>query len=84
MPVVGVQVALMGMLRGSGATNTSLLINVIGSLLIQVPLSWFLGFVLDWGAFGVWVAVPLSFGLRMCLGIAAYRHGGWARLGASV
>lgn len=84
MPVVGVQVALMGMLRGSGATNTSLLINIIGSLIIQVPLSWFLGFTLEWGAFGIWVALPLSFGIRMCLGIAAYRHGSWARAGATI
>jgi len=84
MPVVGVQVALMGMLRGAGATNTSLLINVIGSLIIQVPLSWFLGFALGWGAFGIWVALPLSFVMRMCLGIVAYRRGGWARSGTTI
>ena len=84
MPFVGVQVALMGMLRGSGSTNTSLIINVIGSIFIQVPLSWLLGFVLGWGALGIWVALPLSFGLRMCLSILAYRHGGWARSGSTI
>ncbi|MFZ1863132.1 MAG: MATE family efflux transporter [Polyangiales bacterium] len=84
MPVVGVHIALIGMLRGAGATNTSLLINVVGTLLIQVPLSWLLGFVAGWGAFGIWVALPISFVVRMGLGIVAYRRGGWARAGASI
>jgi putative MATE family efflux protein len=84
MPIVGVHIALIGMLRGAGATNTSLMINIVGTLIIQVPLSWFLGFVAGWGAFGIWVALPISFFARMCLGIWAYRSGGWAREGASV
>ena len=84
MPIVGVHIALIGMLRGAGATNTSLRINIIGTVLIQVPLSWFLGFVVGWGAFGIWIAVPVSFLLRMCLGILAYRQGSWARAGATI
>ncbi|KPK13459.1 MAG: hypothetical protein AMJ62_15195 [Myxococcales bacterium SG8_38] len=84
MPAVGVHIALIGMLRGAGATNTSLLINVIGTLVVQVPLSWLLGFVAGWGAFGIWVALPVSFVVRMVLGILAYRRGAWARAGASV
>ncbi|HSN81245.1 MAG TPA: MATE family efflux transporter [Polyangiales bacterium] len=84
MPIVGVHIALIGMLRGAGATNTSLLINIIGTLVVQVPLSWFLGFVVGWGAFGIWVALPVSFVVRMGLGILAYRRGAWARAGASV
>ena len=84
MPIVGVHIALIGMLRGAGATRTSLRINLVGTMLIQVPLSWFLGFVVGWGAFGIWVAVPVSFGVRMCLGILAYRKGSWARAGATI
>jgi len=84
MPIVGVHIALIGMLRGAGATNTSLRINIVGTVLIQVPLSWFLGFVVGWGAFGIWVAVPVSFVVRMCLGILAYRKGSWARAGATI
>lgn len=84
MPVVGVHIALIGMLRGAGATNTSLLINVIGTLIVQVPLSWFLGFVAGWGAFGIWVALPISFVVRMLLGILAYRRGRWAQVGATI
>jgi putative MATE family efflux protein len=84
MPVVGINIALVGMLRGAGATNTSLLINIVGTMAVQVPLSWFLGFVVGWGAFGIWVALPISFVVRMGLGIVAYRHGGWARIGSTV
>ena len=81
MPAVGVHIALIGMLRGAGATNTSLLINMIGTLLVQVPLSYVLGFVVGWGAFGIWVALPVSFVVRMLLGIYAYQLGRWARVG---
>jgi Na+-driven multidrug efflux pump len=84
MPAVGVNIALVGMLRGAGATNTSLMINTVGTIVVQVPLSWFLGFVVGWGAFGIWVALPISFAVRMCLSIMAHRHGGWARVGATV
>jgi putative MATE family efflux protein len=84
MPVVGVHIALIGMLRGAGATNTSLLINIVGTLIIQVPLSWYLGFVVGWGAFGIWVALPISFVVRMFLGVLAYRRGTWARAGATI
>lgn len=84
MPIVGVHIALIGMLRGAGATNTSLMINIVGTVVIQVPLSWFLGFVLGWGAFGIWVGVPISFLVRMWLGILAYRRGTWAQAGATI
>jgi putative MATE family efflux protein len=84
MPIVGVHIALIGLLRGAGATNTSLMINTIGTLIVQVPLSWFLGFVVGWGAFGIWVALPLSFVVRLGFGIAAYRRGAWAQAGASI
>jgi Na+-driven multidrug efflux pump len=84
MPIVGVHIALIGMLRGAGATNTSLMINTIGTLIVQVPLSWFLGFVVGWGAFGIWVALPISFVVRLGFGVAAYRQGAWAQAGASI
>jgi putative MATE family efflux protein len=84
MPIVGIHIALIGMLRGAGATNTSLMINIVGTVIIQVPLSWFLGFVVGWGAFGIWVALPISFVVRLGLGVHAYRQGAWARAGATI
>ena len=60
------------------------MINIVGTIVIQVPLSWFLGFVVGWGAFGIWVALPISFVVRMCLGIYAHRRGRWARVGVTI
>lgn len=83
MPIVGVHIAFVGMLRGAGATNTSLYINLFGTIL-QVPLSWALGFPLGLGAWGVWAGFPLSFLLKAALGFAAYRRERWATAGSGV
>ena len=82
MPIVGVHIAMVGMLRGAGATRTSLTINIIGTAL-QIPMSWLFGFPLGMGPFGVWLAFPISFTLKAVLGVAAYHRGHWARSGAS-
>ena len=83
MPIVGVHIAFVGMLRGAGATNTSLYINLFGTIL-QVPLSWALGFPLGLGAWGVWAGFPLSFLLKAALGFAAYRRERWATASSGV
>jgi putative MATE family efflux protein len=83
MPIVGVHIAFTGMFRGSGATWTSLNINLVTTL-AQIPLSYALGFWLELGAWGVWVAFPLSFGAKAVIDYVWYRRGGWARTGAEV
>src|SRR5690606_23672515 len=55
-----VNIALMGLLQGSGATKLSLRINILSTLLVQVPLSFIFGFVFGWGAIGVWLGFPVS------------------------
>ncbi|NOY91681.1 MAG: MATE family efflux transporter [Deltaproteobacteria bacterium] len=82
MPLVGVHIAFVGMLRGSGDTRQSLRINLIGTFLFQVPASWILWRVLGWQAFGIWLAFPVSFGLKAALGWLAYLRGRWAVPGA--
>lgn len=84
MPLVGVHIALLGMLRGAGVTNTGLWINLASTVGFQVPLSWWLGFPAGLGAFGVWLAFPLGFGVRALLEGLYYRSGRWAKLGAGV
>lgn len=83
MPIVGVHIAYVGMLRGAGATGSSLLINVVGTL-VQVPLSWLLGFPLALGPWGVWLAFPVSFVIKAAMGFTLYRRGRWARAGTKV
>jgi putative MATE family efflux protein len=84
MPPVGVHIALVGVLQGAGATNTTLAINFLSTVLIQVPLSYVLGFTLDLGSFGVWLSFPLSFLIKAALDYIAYRRGTWARTGVTV
>ena len=84
LPIVGVYITFSGMLQGAGATQTSLRINMLGTLALQIPLSWILGFPLGMGEFGVWLAFPLSFVFKTALGLWAWREGSWARTGARI
>jgi putative MATE family efflux protein len=80
MPIAGVHIALVGLLQGAGATMTSLRINVIGTA-IQIPASWLLGFGLALGPFGVWIAFPASFLLKVVMSWRAVQKGAWAKTG---
>ena len=82
MPVVGVYIAYVGTFQGAGATRTSLRINAVATLLVQIPLSWILGFPLGLGALGVWLAFPLSFVVKAIWGTFAYRRGDWSKVAA--
>ncbi len=82
MPIFGVHIAYVGLLQGSGETMTSLKINVWTTFLVQIPLSWLLGFPLGLGAFGVWLSIPLAFVVKAILDHLAYRSGKWAKEGA--
>lgn len=83
MPPVGLYIAITGLLSGAGATRISLRINATTTFLVQIPASYVLGFVLDLGAWGVWVAFPGTFALKLAWGYIAYRGETWAKVGAS-
>ena len=83
IPIVGVHIAIIGVLRGAGATRTSLRINVVGTCL-QIPLSYVLGVTFGLGPWGVWAGFPISFVFKAMLGIAAYLKGDWAKTGRRV
>jgi len=83
-PLVGLFIGYGGVLRGSGATGVSLRINALGTLAVQIPLSWILGFPMGLGAFGIWLGFPLSFLAKTSLGYWAYRSGIWAQTGAKI
>jgi len=82
MPPVGVWLAYGSAFSGSGRTDLSLGINTFATLAVQIPLSYILGFPLDFGIAGIWAAFPLSFVVKALLGTIAYRRGQWARSGA--
>ncbi|HEU0036025.1 MAG TPA: MATE family efflux transporter [Kofleriaceae bacterium] len=77
-------IALIGVLQGAGATMTSLRINFMTTLVVQVPLAWLLGFPLELGALGVWLSFPLAFVVKSLAVYAVYRSGSWATTGIAV
>lgn len=61
MPIAGVfqvfdglQVVSIGLLRGLGDTRVPMLANIVGFWCIGIPVSLVLGFVLGYGAVGLW------------------------------
>ncbi len=81
MPIFGVHIALNGLFQGAGATWITLRINVLVTLLIQVPLSAILGFVFGLGPAGVWAGFPLAFTVKMFVLGWLYKKESWIKLG---
>ena len=79
-----INIALIGMLQGSGATRTSLRINIWTTLAIQVPLSWLFAFPLGMEEFGVWLAFPVAFVAKALGTYLVFRSGNWAVTGVRV
>lgn len=84
MAPAGINIALIGLLQGAGATRLSLRINIWSTLAIQVPLAWLLGFAFELGATGVWMSFPLAFLAKVALCYGAYRQEKWAVTGVRV
>jgi putative MATE family efflux protein len=82
MPIVGIYIAFTGLLNGAGATMVSLRINAATTFVAQIPASYVLGFVVGLGAWGVWVAFPLTFGAKALWALIEYRREKWARVGS--
>lgn len=51
----GIQVVSSGALRGFEDTRMPMYIGVLSYWAVALPVSWFAGFVLRWGARGVWL-----------------------------
>ncbi len=84
MPIFGAHLGLVGVFQGAGATRITLKINLISTVLLQIPLGLILAFPLGLGVTGVWLSFPIGFILKLVLEIAAYRRGAWARVGLTV
>jgi multidrug resistance protein, MATE family len=84
MVPASINIALSGSLQGSGATRTSLRINIWATLVIQVPIAYLFGFLLDMGATGVWLSFPLGFLAKALLNIVELRRERWAVTGVRI
>jgi putative MATE family efflux protein len=63
--------------NGAGDTRTPTIISLVGFWMFQIPLAYYLVYKLQWGAYGVFIAVPVA---ETAIAIASYllfRQGRW-------
>ena len=77
----GIIIALVGLLQGSGATRTSLRINVWTTFVVQIPVAYVLAFPLGLEATGVWLSFPIVFATKAIVVYATYKRERWAVVG---
>ena len=70
-------VVAMGALGGAGDTRFVMWGVIVGTWLVQVPLGWWLGVELGYGAAGVWAAVAVECALKAVIFGERWRRGGW-------
>ncbi|MEX2308042.1 MAG: MATE family efflux transporter [Pirellulales bacterium] len=93
MVPLAVVMVLTGALRGAGDTRWPLALNLIGVILVRVPLAAYLAHnvvtlpLFDWhfagaglGVVGAWYAAVIDIGARALLLIARFRHDAWQRI----
>ena len=76
-PPLAVIFTLAGGLQGAGDTRSPLYISVFGLWLFRIPLAYFLGVVLGWGAVGAWTGMTVDTFVRGGLYIYRFRKGKW-------
>ncbi len=63
----GLQVVMLGILRGLADVKYAMIIALISYIIISLPLSYLFGFILEMGAVGVWVGLVVSLGIASVL-----------------
>jgi Na+-driven multidrug efflux pump len=93
MAPLGLVMVLVGALRGAGDTRWPLALNLLGIVLLRVPLAYYLShdavplpFVdssiagAGLGVVGAWYAAVIDIGARCLLLMARFRHDAWQRI----
>ena len=76
-PPLAIIFTLAGGLQGAGDTRSPLYISVFGLWIFRIPLAYFLGVVLGWGAVGAWTAMTIDTFVRGALYIYRFKAGKW-------
>ncbi len=63
----GLQVVILGILRGLADVKYAMIVAFISYIVISLPLSYLFGFILEMGAVGVWVGLVVSLGIASLL-----------------
>lgn len=76
-PLYAAGMCMEGAFNGAGDTWTPTRLNFFCFWLGQIPLAWLLAHPLGLGPLGVFIAVPVSFGVLALWSLALFRRGTW-------
>jgi Na+-driven multidrug efflux pump len=77
--LIGVQMVLLGALRGAGATVAAMILTLVSFWILRLPLAWGLS-MSSLAATGIWISLPASNVLSALLAWAWFARGSWKRL----
>lgn len=74
------QVIFMGCLRGAGDTLYTAMASTVSVTVIRTGVSWFCGYVLNWGIIGIWMGVVADQLSRFIFGSIRFKMGKWTQI----
>jgi putative MATE family efflux protein len=77
--LIGVQMVLLGAMRGAGATVAAMVLTLVSFWILRLPLAWGLSLT-SLGATGIWISLPASNVLSAILAWYWFQRGSWKRL----
>lgn len=77
--LIGVQMVLLGALRGAGATIAAMVLTLVSFWILRLPMAWGLSLT-SLGVTGIWISLPASNVLSALVAWLWFRHGSWKRL----
>ena len=75
-----IQVIYMGCLRGAGDTLYTAVASTISVTLVRTAVSYFFGYVLNWGIIGIWLGVLGDQLSRFLFASTRFRTGQWTKI----
>jgi putative MATE family efflux protein len=76
---LGVQLAITGVLKGSGNMVTSMILALVSQFVLQFPLAYLLSTHGNMGVKGIWWAFPISNVLMALIAIGVFANGEWKK-----
>lgn len=67
-------------LRAAGDVKVTLIVSMVSMWIFRIGFSFVLGQYLQWGVFGIWVAMTIDWLFRAILFLARYRSGKWREI----
>ncbi|MFK7790835.1 MAG: MATE family efflux transporter [Phycisphaeraceae bacterium] len=75
----GSALVLQGAMRGAGDTRVPAILSNTLTWFVRLPLAFLLGYVLDYGLYGIWIALCTELTIRGIVFITRYFRDGWLK-----